>query len=185
MLGRTRIALLAAVFAIAISGCGGSDGGDGSIPMENSDTLLNLLAHLKEQISNNECTLAVDTAKDVTAAVGNLPSNVDPDVHEALTKSSEHLVALAEDPNSCNEGTTGEGGVLPTDTSTPTETTSTDTSTTSTTDEPSAPTDTGETPPTGQNQTPPAGDNGDGQTGDQGAGNGGAPTGGVEPGGKR
>jgi hypothetical protein len=187
MLGRTPIALLAGVFAIAIGGCGGSD--DGSIPSSDSTKLLTLLSQLQSYVSTGDCALAEDAAADVTTAVQALPDGVDPDVETALAKGADHLAELTKDPTQCTDaGPSGETGVQTTETTSTTSTETSTTESTSTPDETTPSEDTGETPPTGtppgqDEQTPPAG-NGQGT---QGGGNGGAPTsGGVNPpGGKR
>jgi hypothetical protein len=185
MLGRTPIALLAGVFAIAIGGCGGSDGG--TIPSSDSTKLLTLLSQLQSYVSTGDCALAEDAAADVTAAVKALPDGVDPEVETALTKGADNLAELTKDPTQCTDGASGPTGVQTTET---TSTTSTETSTTTTpttTDETTPPENTGEQPPTGQDNgptTPPA-DNGAGNQGDEGNGGGGGPSGGVGAGGKR
>jgi hypothetical protein len=189
MLGRTPIALLAGVFAIALGGCGGSD--DGTIPSSDSENLLTMLATLQDQVASQQCTLAEGTAVKISDAVKALPTDVDPDLHAALTKGAENLANLTKDPAKCTPaGATGVGGVETTDES---STTSTDLSTTTTTtapDETTTPENTDETPPAGpppgqDEQTPPTG-NGQGTQGGGNGGGGGPASGGVgSPGGKR
>lgn len=191
MLGRTRIALLAGIFALGIAGCGGNNG---TIPQDDSQQLLNMLSLLQNQVETGDCTLAEDTATKIDAAISNLPDSVDPNVQDALSKGAENLTELAKSPSQCTEGASGAAGVQTTDTTSTdtTSTTSTTTETTSstpetTTTETTQPQqDTTEQPPTGippGHQTPP----GNGNQGQQGGGIGGPTSGGLEPpdGGKR
>ncbi len=188
MLGRTRIALLLGVFAIGIGGCGGGE--DGTIPTDESEALLSLLSAVQSSVSTGDCDIAEQTAAEVVDRVNNLPSDVDNELQEALTKASQQLVALANNPEECvGEGTSGPEG---TDT---TEPTTTEEEPTTTEEEPTTtdeePTTTEEEPPPPEDEQPTedpsvAPDNGQGN---QGGGNGGGvrdpATGGVQPGGKR
>lgn len=188
---RTRIALLAGVFAIAIGGCGSGD--NGTIPPQNSEELLNVLTQIETLVETGDCTLAAGRVTELTDAINQLPDDVDPEVQSALTKGASNLLALTKDPDNCTgEGATDEGGVEPLE-STSTSTTTTATSTTTVPEDTSTTEETQEEPPADQptqdNETPPAGDTGDngnqGDQGDQGGGTGG-PSGGVDvPGGKR
>jgi hypothetical protein len=172
MRGRTRIALLAGVSAIALGGCGSSN--DGTIPMDQSENLLNLLAAVQTSVTDGDCDLAAKTALELTTAVNNLPSDVDQDVQSELTKAAGNLTQLAQDPTQCvaESGATGPTGI---------ETTESSTTTTSITEPESTttnPEDTSDQQPTEDpNQEQP--DTGTGQ-GDQGTGQG---TGGTSSGG--
>lgn len=185
MLGRTRIALLAGVFAIGIGGCGGND--DGTIPADQSEALLSLLTAVQSSVSTGDCDIAGETAQELVDRVNDLPGEVDNDVQEALTKASQQLVTLADNPEEC--GDQGATGPDETDTTEP-ETTEEPTTEEPTTEEPTTEEPTTEeeepvTPP--EDETPTqepdlAPDNG------QGGGGGGGrdpATGGVTPGGKR
>lgn len=194
MRGTTRISLLAAIFAIAIAiaGCGSDD--EGTIPSDQSDTLLSLLSSVENSVNDGNCELAQKTAEELVDTVNNLPADVDNEVQSALTKASEQLVNLAENPEQCvDDGTTGAGGVEETTTTDTTSTTTvepteTTTTETSTTEEPQT-TPQDETPTEDPNIAPGNGQgnpgNGQGNPGVGGPGNGGPATGGVEPGGKR
>jgi hypothetical protein len=186
MLGRTRIALLAGVFAIGIAGCGGDDG---TIPKDQSEELLGMLNLLQNQIETGDCTLAEGTASKIDEAVGNLSNEVDPEVQDALNKGAEHLAQLT--PEQCVEGgATGAEGAQTTDTTdaeTSTEITTT-TSSSTTTEATSTEEDTTEPPPTGTppgHETPPGGGNAGGPRGE--GDQGGPASGGIVPpgGGKR
>jgi hypothetical protein len=193
MLGRTRIALLGAVFALGIAGCGGNDG---TIPQDNSQQLLNMLTLLQNQVETGDCTLAEGTASQIDEAISKLPDSVDPDVQNALSKAAENLTELSKDPSQCDSSTTGAQGAQTTDTTstttttTPTDTTSTPEPTPTTTSEgddteqpPPNDTPPGHQTPSPGNETPPG--SGGNQTGGP-RDNGGPATGGVTtPGGKR
>lgn len=187
MRGRTRIALLAGVLAIVIGGCGSGD--DGTIPMDQSTTLLNLLAAVQANVEDGDCELAAKNALELTRTVSNLPDDVDRDLRSELTKASVNLTDLAQEPEQCTEsgasGPTGTETSESTTTSTATTATEPDASTT-TTDEP----DTTDQPTEDPNPEPDAG-NGQGQgapgtqgtEGAGGQGGGGTSSGGTTAGG--
>jgi hypothetical protein len=187
---RTQIALLAGVFAIAIGGCGGDNG---TIPTQDSEELLNMLAQVESLVETGDCAVAATSAGQLTDAINELPEDVDPEVQSALTKGASNLLALTKDPDNCTgEGNTGEEGAQTTETET-TESSTTETATstveqTSTIEEPTEETQPVE--PTEGNQAPPTVDGSDQgpQGGGPGAtgGGGGPASGGVDvPGGKR
>jgi hypothetical protein len=186
MLGRTRIALLAGVFALGIAGCGGNDG---TIPPDNSQQLQNMLTLLQHQIDTGDCAGAQDSATEIDDAVAKLPDSVDPEVQDALSKGAENLTELSKDPSQCNTGASGEEGAQTSTTSTTstttTETTSstpeTTTETTSTTPEDTPPANTppGHETPSPGNVTPPGGGNETG--GPRGGDEGGPASGGIVP----
>ncbi len=193
--GRTRISLLACLFALVLAGCG-SDGG--TIPENQSSDLLSLLDNVQSNAQSGDCDTASGFAQEFANRVDELPSDVDADVRDELDKAANNLDQLASDSNQCNApeaGATGEGGFEPTTESSSTveETTSTttteepETTTTTTTTDEETPTQqpsdnqgqggSGTTPPV----TPPSSDQGQ-----QGEGSGGGtapPSGGVGAGG--
>jgi hypothetical protein len=192
--GRTRISLLACLFALVLAGCG-SDGG--TIPENQSSDLLSLLDNVQSNAQSGDCDTASGFAQEFANRVDELPSDVDADVRQELDKAATNLDQLASDSNQCNapeEGASGEGGFEPTTESTPTveETTSTtteepETTTTTTTTDEEAPTQqpsdnqgqggSGTTPPV----TPPS--SGQGQQGEGSSGGTAPSSGGVTPGG--
>jgi hypothetical protein len=189
MPGHTKIALLAGVFAIAIGGCGSGD--NGTIPPQNSEELLQMLAQVESLVETGDCTVAVGPVTELTDAINELPDDVDSKVQSELTKGASNLLAQIKDPENCPEGATGGTGVETTEATT-TETSTTETSTTTVPEETSTVEETTEEPPTEEptqgNEEPPTGNNGQGPQGNQGGGPaGGGPTsGGVDvPGGKR
>jgi hypothetical protein len=190
MPARTRISLLAGVFAIAIGGCGSGD--DGTIPPQTSEELLNMLTQVESLVETGNCAVAVGPVTELTDAINELPDDVDSEVQSALTKGASNLLTQIKDPDNCPEGATGGAGAEPT-TTTETSTTQTSTTTvpeeTSTVEEPTEEPQTEE--PTQTNEPPPTGNNGQGNEGPQGpqgpqGGGGGPASGGVDvPGGKR
>jgi hypothetical protein len=186
MARRTPKSLLACAVALALGGCGG--GGDGTIPPDEADNLLNQLAALQDDVSRGDCDTAKQHAEEFKTGVNELPNDVDPDVASELTKAAANLEDLAADPSQCaGSGTTGESGVDATDTTEPdtteaepatttTDTTTTEPDTTSedTTDEPAD-----ETPP------PESGNQGGDEGGDVSPAPGGnvtpTPSGGLQP----
>jgi hypothetical protein len=193
--GRTRISLLACLFAFGLAGCGSNDG---TIPQDQSGDLLALLDNVKSQAESGDCDTASAYANEFAKRVDGLPSEVDPDVREELDKAAANLDQLASEPDQCQPVETGASGpdgvetptestetVEPTTTSTEEETTTTTTTTDE--EEPTAPpSDDGGNP--GQSDeglTPPSGDEGQ-QGGSTGEGSGGGvtpPSGGVGAGG--
>jgi hypothetical protein len=196
MVGRTQISLLLCAFAFGIAGCGGSS--DGSIPQEQAGDLLALLDTLQTDVQAGECDHVTGTADEFASRVEQLPSDVDSDVRNELTKAAAHLDQLAGEASSCTPvetGATGPAGVeTTTETTTPDETTTTSTTDETSTTEETTTTTTDEAPPTepegnggGNGQqpdeapAPPPSDN-EGQ-GSSGGGGVSPSTGGVGPGG--
>ena len=189
MPGRIRKSLLVCVFALTLAGCGSGD--DGTIPSDEADQLLSLLAAVQNAAEDGDCDLAQGSAEEFVNRVNNLPEDVDPDVASALTKAATNLDDLASDPSECTAtGTSGEAGVESTTstTTTTTEPTSTtESTTTSSTESTSTDEETttveppeNQPPQEDQNTQPPTGQ-GQGQQG--GAGGGGPASGGVTGGG--
>ena len=176
MRARKRIGLLATVFAISLAGCGGSD--EGTIPSDQSDTLLGLLDQVQNSVSVGDCDLAQKNAEELVDTVNNLPAEVDNEVQGALTRASEQLANLAENPDECvDEGTSGVEGVDE-DASTDPTTSETTPSEEEPAEEEPAPVEEEEpSPPSGGDQGPP--DTVGPGTGDNGGV--GPPSGGLEP----
>jgi hypothetical protein len=194
MAGRTRISLLVCLFAFGLAGCGSNDG---TIPSEQAGDMLALLDALQSDVQDGQCDHVTGTAQEFSSRVQNLPSDVDSDVRNALTKAAAHLDELAAAPSACTPvetGATGPSDVETTpDTTTTEETTPTtteETTTTTTTDEeaPTEPDNNGSGNGSGNGEPPdqaPAPPTDQGQGGDTGDNGGGVspPSGGVTPGG--
>jgi hypothetical protein len=189
MRGRTHICLLVCGFALALAGCGSNN--NGTIPPDEANNLLAVLAAVEKYADEGNCELAQSQAAEFISRVNALPNDVDNEVAGELTKAATNLDDLAA--NDCTEtGASGLEEVQPDTTATETtepETTVTETSTPeeeTTTEEPPA----AEEQPEEEPQQPAGG--GQDQGGSQGGGNatptpGGGlvpPSGGVEPGGK-
>ena len=176
---RGPICLLACVFALAFASCGSSN--DGTIPPDEADTLLTLVAAVKNDVVNGECDRAKAHAQELVSEVDQLPNEVDRDVADELAKAATNLEGLSE--TDCTDtGASGETGVATT--STTSSTTTEVTTAPTTTEETSTTSTTTDQQPTEQpNQTPPTGqpDQGGGQTGP--GGTGGPASGGVTGGG--
>ena len=177
---RGPICLLACVFALAFASCGSSN--DGTIPPDEADTLLSLVAAVQNDAANGECDRAKAHAQELVSEVDQLPNEVDPDVANELAKAATNLEGLSE--TDCTDtGASGETGVATTSTtsSTTTEVTTAPTTTEETSTTTSTTTD--QQPTEQPNQTPPTGqpDQGGGQTGP--GGTGGPASGGVTGGG--
>jgi hypothetical protein len=177
-----KIALLATVFTIFVAGCGDSD--EGTIPSDQSDTLLGLLAEVENNVNIGDCELAEKNAEELVDTVNELPAEVDNEVQGALTRASQQLVAFTENPDECVEGATGEQGAEPdpetttsTTEATTTSTTPTTTETTTTEEEEPEEEEPTEEPPPEEEPTPPDG----GNPGNGGGGGVGPPSGGLEP----
>ena len=176
---RGPICLLSCVFALAFASCGSSN--DGTIPPDEADTLLTLVAAVKNDVVNGECDRAKAHAQELVSEVDQLPNEVDRDVADELAKAATNLEGLSE--TDCTDtGASGETGVATT--STTSSTTTEVTTAPTTTEETSTTSTTTDQQPTEQpNQTPPTGqpDQGGGQTGQ--GGTGGPASGGVTGGG--
>ena len=97
--GRTRISLLACLFALVLAGCG-SDGG--TIPENQSSDLLSLLDNVQSNAQSGDCDTASGFAQEFANRVDELPSDVDADVRDELDKAANNLDQLASDSNQCN-----------------------------------------------------------------------------------
>ncbi len=177
MRGVNKISLLAAVFAaaLAIAGCGSGD--EGTIPSDQSDTLLSLLSSVQNSVETGDCELAQKTAEELVDTVNGLPADVDNEVQGALTRASEQLVNLAQNPEECvDENASGPEGVETTDTTDTTATESTTTLEETTTPDESTTTEE-EQPPAPEEDSEPASPGG----GNGGQPGGATPSGGLEP----
>jgi len=166
---------LAALAAALLAGCGSSD--DKSIPPDASGQLIAQLHSVQDQVSSGNCELAQGGATQFKANVDDLPSSVDSQTKDDLTKLADNLVELTN--SQCNTGASGLSGA--------TETTSTESSssTETSTEEPTTTTSTTTTSTTEQEQPTPSGggpqgnqDQGNGSTGGALGGNG-ASSGGI------
>ncbi len=150
---------------------------------------------LQSDVQDGDCDHVTGTAEEFSSRVENLPSDVDSDVRNELTKAAAHLDDLAAEPSACTPvetGASGPSGVETTpDTTTTEETTPTtteETSTTTTTTDEEAPTKpdnsgsgNGQQPE--QAPAPPADQGQEGESGDSGGGGVSPPSGGVGAGG--
>ncbi len=130
MAGRTRISLLVCLFAFGLAGCGSNDG---TIPSEQAGDMLALLDALQSDVQDGQCDHVTGTAEEFSSRVQNLPSDVDSDVRNALTKAAAHLDELASAPSACTPVETGATG--PSDVQTTPDTTTTEETTPTTTEE--------------------------------------------------
>jgi hypothetical protein len=175
------ISLLSCAFALGIAGCG--SGGDGTIPPNDAENLLNLVTAVQGDISDGECDRATQHAQELVTEVGQLPDAVDPDVASELAKASTNLQRLAN--TQCTDtGASGPSGAETSTTTSAPETTTTSAPQTTTT-EPSTTTQSQDEAPTETpNQQPPTGQNQNQNQGNQTQPNGGGPaSGGVTGGG--
>ena len=101
---RRRAAVLAAPLAILLAGCGGDDGGDGSIPQDTSDEMVSLVDEIRTATDNEEC----DTAKSSTTDLMNEVRTLDRGkTQDTLVEMVEQLDRNLDDE--CTEtGTTDE-----------------------------------------------------------------------------
>jgi hypothetical protein len=171
----TRSALLAGAFcalALAATGCGSDEEGEG-IPPEAVQTLEGQLGSIERRVDAGACqdvTEGDDTDVDkVEQTINGLPSDVDPDVRDALEQSFQRLFQLVQEE--CR----------PTETETETETTPPETvppetTPTETTPPETTPTQTEEEPP-GQQKPKKPKDGGQGNDGSNGGGGQQAPEG--------
>ncbi len=195
MRGRTRISLLACLFALGLAGCGSNDG---TIPENDAATLLALLDTMDNYVDSGTCEQVPSTAEEIADQVDGLPSDVDTEVRDALVSATARLDELAAKPGECEEvpaGTTDTGTVeTTTSTTTAEETTSTTTDEETTTEDETTTQDettstespSGSPGPSDEDLSPPTGDQGPSGGGDTGGGDtgGGAPpSGGVGAGG--
>jgi hypothetical protein len=180
MPGPLRKAVLGAVAATVIAGCGSDDG---TIPQGNADILVNRLDAIEANVDQGQCDGAADQAEAFKGDVNELPAPVDDEVKHGLQEAADQLVNLAANDCEVDTNTSGPDGVQPTD-STETEPTSTETTTTETTTEDT----TSEEPTTEEpDTTEPQQDQSLAPDGDRGQGNGSSggvgSDGGIGPGG--
>jgi len=187
MRARLPICLLVCGFALALAGCGSDD--DGTIPPDDAEGLLTVLAAVEKYADEGNCELAQSQAAEFISRVNALPNDVDPEVAGELTKAATNLDGLAA--NDCTEtGASGLDEVQPDTTEAePTEPETTVTETTTpeeetTTEEPPAEE---EQPEEDQPAEPAGGGQDEGDQGGSPTPGGGTapPSGGVEPGGGR
>jgi hypothetical protein len=131
---------LAALTAAVLAGCGSSD--DKSIPPDTSGQLITQLHQVQDQVTSGNCELAQVGATQFKANVDDLPSSVDSQTSDDLTKLADNLVELTN--SQCNTGASGVAGATTTSTSTESSSstessteapTTTSTTTTSTTEQ--------------------------------------------------
>jgi hypothetical protein len=118
---------LGVVCATGLVACGSDD--EGTIPPDVASAMISALDGARSAEANGDCAAVEAAATKVSNAAAGLGTDVDPQVREAIVDGAENLHALAQDPEKCASGTTGEEGQDTTDTST-TETSTTETSTT-------------------------------------------------------
>ena len=113
MPGSLRNAVLGAVAATAIAGCGSDDG---TIPPDNASNLISQLDAIESNFENQECEQALDHAETFKSNVNLLPASVEDEVKEGLQQTADRLVNLAESDCETPEGTTDIGGAVEPDT---------------------------------------------------------------------
>jgi hypothetical protein len=128
---RTPLLLLAlalgAISAGALVACGSND--DGTIPPANAQSMLDALQQAQDAEASGDCEAIQDAASTVSdEAAAGLPSDVDPQVRQAVIDGAEQLFELAGDSSAC----VGGGGKRKTTSTTSTTSTKSTTSTTST-----------------------------------------------------
>lgn len=192
MPGILRNAVLGAVAATAIAGCGSDDG---TIPPNDAENLINRLDVIESHVQDQNCDQAQAQADGFRDEVNLLPASVDDEVKRGLQQVADQLVELAESDCEVDEGTTDIGGAVDPETTEATDTTdaTTETETTDTTDEqtteePEEPVEEPVEPDTAQPQEseqiePPTGNQGQGG-GSVGSDGGVGPSGGVGSGGE-
>ena len=178
MPGSLRNAVLGAVAATVIAGCGSDDG---TIPEQTADDLLTRLEAIDEHVDQRQCDEARAQAETFSTDVEELPAEVDGEVKQGLEESADQLVNLTtSDCEPLPTGATGAEGVTtePTEPTT-TETTTTEETTTEETTSEEEPTEEQETPEPQQDpDLPPQ------SSGNPGQGSGGVGSdGGIGPGG--
>ena len=132
MPGSLRNAVLGAVAATAIAGCGSDDG---TIPSQDAENLLSRLDAIESNVDQQQCEDAQLQADQFASEVRQLPADVDNEVQEGLEQSADRLISLAANDCEAETGGTDEGGVVPTEAETTETPDTTDADTTDTTDE--------------------------------------------------
>jgi len=135
-----RIALLLLALALGAISAGalvacGSD--DGTIPEENAAVMLSALAAASAADAAGDCDAVQTSATEVSdEAAASLPSDVDPEVRQAVIDGAEQLFELAGASGACGGGEADRDTTRTKETTTSSTTTSTTEATTSTTTEP-------------------------------------------------
>ena len=143
------LALFLAAAGAGALGCGGSSSPDPSISSQEAALLTSKIDEIKANVDVGSCLVAAEKTDDLLADVNDLPSSVNQDVKNALTRGATNLKGLLEDPDQCQGRTT----TSETTTSTPSTTESTTTTntrpttTTQTQTQPTTTTQTQTTPP--------------------------------------
>ncbi len=179
------LAGVAASSALALGGCGSSDGSGAEIPPGEADRLLASLNQVEEAASRRECEQAQAAASQLTIEADSV--DVEGAVSQQLAEGSEQIKDLVESEVCVQTGTTDQAGALGEGTTSTTSTTTRSRPDTETeppvqpeppVEEPEPP---AEEPSDDDEQPEPPDDDGDGD--DSGAGNvdggTGAPTGGT------
>jgi hypothetical protein len=144
---------LGAISAGALTACGSDD--EGTIPQASADSMLAALQSARDAEASGDCEGVQSAASGVSdEAAAQLPSDVPPDVRQAIIDGAEQLFRLAGESDACGGGDGREK------TTTKATTTSTEETTTSTTEE----TTTTTAPPTTVPEQPP--DEGGGNLGE-------------------
>ncbi len=128
MPGRLQMTLLAGVCALTLGACGSDEAG--TIPKENSSSLVATLDAIQGEVDAGNCELAGESAQAFVDGVNLLPAEVDDEVKQGLQDAANQLRKLTADPTQCEDqqsGTTGAGGAEPTEQETSTSTSSTTT----------------------------------------------------------
>ena len=188
MPGRLWKSLLACALAFALAGCGGGNGGDGTIPADDASEMLDFLNATETQLASGNCDVAVEQAGLLVEKVDALPADVGVETKDALRRASQNLISLAQGSSACADGddeeetatTDTETDTTDTDTTDTTDTT-TDTETETTTDEDTDDEETGTTETTTDTEIePPPTDDGPVIGGEGEINQGGPPSGGVD-----
>jgi hypothetical protein len=130
MPGPLRTAVLGAVAATVIAGCGSDEG---TIPPDNATAMLNRLEAVQSNVDAGDCVNAQAQADEFKSDVNLLPAEVDDEVKKGLQQSADQLENLASSQCEPDSGATGASGPTETtdsETSTPTATATTTTETT-------------------------------------------------------
>jgi hypothetical protein len=99
------LALILAGAAAGVVGCGGGDT-EPSIPSDDASVLASRIQEIQANVDNGSCLVAADRTDELIAEVQDLPSDVDPDVKQALENGANNLKLLLSDPNECERPTT-------------------------------------------------------------------------------
>jgi hypothetical protein len=99
------LGLALAGFAVVVAGCG-SDG-DGSIPPDVSDDLLNRVDAVEQSVAAGDCDLAEQQAEALVNEAGALPAEVEAEVRRALAAGASQLAELTATQCEQTTGATG------------------------------------------------------------------------------